>query len=227
MDAEQENQYRMATELVAFLKKRGAELAPSAVAQQEAADVLAAYGPLSQAVGAAPLSTKENTQGAGDARRDLLRLLPAVQGPLQSIASKAKDAKLLARATLSRTQLKEFRPAELRDVAANLLDDANAHAGALAGYGLGAPVLAQFAQAHADFAATVGTTQGLIDERKGAGDDANQLLRALMQQVYELDKPMEAFRVLNLALYRDYKQTRRVGKSGGGSGGKTDGPAGA
>jgi len=219
MDAKQANQYRMGTELVAFLQKRGAELAPSQVAQQEAADVLAAYEPLRQAVGAAPLATQTNTDQAANARQRLLKLLRALQGPLQSIASKDADARLLARATLSGEQLRHFRPAELRDVAAGLLADATAHTAELAAYGLGAPVLAQLAAAQAAFASIVGTTQSLLDERKGAGRTVADLLRAFLQQVYELDKPMQAFGLLAPDLLRDYRQARRVGTSGGKSAG--------
>lgn len=224
MDSKQANQYRMGTELVAFLQKRAAELAPSAVAQQEAADVLAAYEPLRQAVGTAPLATQASTNQATTARRRLLKLLPAVQGPLQSIASKATDTRLLARATLTARQLRRFRPAELRDVAANLLADATTHAPELAAYGLGAPVLTQLAAAHTAFASTVGTTQSLIDERKGAGNTVADRLRAFLQQVYELDKPLEVFRLLDPALFRDYRQVRRVGTAGGGHPGSAPAP---
>ena len=138
-----------------------------------------------------------------------------VQGPLRSIATKTGDTALLARATLSSSQLRRMRPEELRDVSAALLDAADAAQQQLADYALTPADLRTRQQA---FAATVRTTSGLIDERSTANQHTADLLRELMQQIYELDKPMDVFRYLNKELYEGYKKARRVGNSGGAPG---------
>ena len=68
------------------------------------------------------------------------------------------------------------------------------------------------------------STSTLIDQRSEGNQSASDVLLEVMQQVYELDKPMEVFRVLNPVLYSGYKRTRRVGSTGGGKG---TGPAAA
>ena len=44
------------------------------------------------------------------------------------------------------------------------------------------------------------------------------LLRTLMQQVYELNKPMEVFRLINFALHSAYKKAHHVGSIDGSAG---------
>jgi hypothetical protein len=217
MDAREEKQYAMTTVLVKFLADNAAAIGVSQVAAAEAADIAPAYERLTQAVGTAPLSTTANTGQATDARTALLAALPALLGPLRSVATKAKDAGLLARATLSARQLRKLRPEELRDVSKAFFEAADAHAQELGAYGLTAPVLAQLRALHTAFAPTVRSTASLIDQRSQGNEAASDLLRDLMQQVYELDKPMEVFRFLNSTLYAGYKRARRVGSTGGGT----------
>ena len=57
-------------------------------------------------------------------------------------------------------------------------------------------------------------TSALIDQRGQANQSAAELLADLLQQVYELDKPMAVFRFLNATLYNGYKRARRVGSPG-------------
>ena len=104
-----------------------------------------------------------------------------------------------------------------------LFDDADAHVKALTPYALTAPVLAQLHVQRMAFAATVRSTSTLIDQRSEGNQSASDVLLEVMQQVYELDKPMEVFRVLNPTLYSGYKRARRVGSTGG----KGNGPAAA
>lgn len=224
MDAREDKQYAMTTVLVKFLADHAAAIAVSAVAAAEAADVLPAYDRLTAAVGAAPLNTAPVTERATGARAELLALLPALLGPLRSVATKTNDTALLARATLSATQLQKMKPEELRDVAKSLFDDADAHTAALAPYALTAPVLAQLRGKQEAFAPTVRGTGTLIDQRAQGNQSTSDLLRDLMQQVYELDKPMEVFRLLDQPLYDGYKRARRVGRTGGKSKGKGDTP---
>lgn len=216
MDDRRDLQYAMTTVLVKFIADHLAAIKVSPVAEAEAADVQAAYNALKARVGTAPLSTLLNTTTSKEARRVLLQLLPVVQGPLRSLATKAKNTDLLARATLSSRQLRAMKPEELRDVSAALFDAADAQLPALANYALTAPVLAQLRAKHQEFAGTVRTTGGLIDQRSTANQTVDDLLTALMQQVYELDKPMEVFRLLNEELHAGYKKARRVGRNGGG-----------
>ena len=215
MDAREDKQYAMTTVLVKFIADNEKAIGTSAVAAAEAADIAPAYQQLTAAVGAAPLSTLASTQQATDLRAELLDVLPALLGPLRSIATKTTDTALLARATLSSTQLRAMKPEELRDVSKSLFDDADGHAQALAPYALTAPVLAQLRGKQLAFAATVRGTAALIDHRSEGNQSASDLLVALMQQVYELDKPMQVFRLLDKPLYRAYKKARRVGRVGG------------
>ncbi|WP_210513763.1 hypothetical protein [Hymenobacter terricola] len=224
MDAREEKQYAMTTVLVKFVADNAEAIGASEVAAAEAADIAPAYQLLTTAVGTAPLSTAAVTQRAADLRAELLDVLPAVLGPLRSIATKTNDTPLLARATLSSTQLRNMKPEELRDVAAGLFHDADAHAKALAPYGLSVPTLALLRGKQTAFAATVRGTSSLIDQRSEGNQSASDLLLVLMQQVYELDKPMAVFRFLNKPLYRAYKKARRVGSTGGGQG-SAAGPA--
>ena len=215
MDAREEKQYAMTTVLVKFIADNAEAIEASEVAAAEAADVAPAYQRLTAAVGAAPLVTTAVTQQATDLRAELLAVLPVLLGPLRSIATKTNDTALLARATLSSTQLQKMKPEELRDVAHGLFNDADAHAKALAPYALTAPTLALLRGKQTAFATTVRGTSSLIDQRSEGNQSASDLLLALMQQVYELDKPMDVFRFLNPSLYSAYKKARRVGSTGG------------
>lgn len=217
MNDREEKQYAMTTVLVQFIDKHHELIGASAVAAAEAADIAPAYQLLTAAVGTAPLTTVAGTQQATELRAELLRIMPALLGPLRSIATKTNDTDLLARATLSSRQLYKMKPEELRDVTSALFKSAADHAGALAPYGLPAPVVAQLLGKQTAFAGTVRGTSSLIDQRSQHNDTAVDRLNDLLQQVYELDKPMEVFRVLNPALHRAYKKARRVGSTGGGS----------
>ena len=210
----------MAGEVDTLLSERAEALAPSTVALQEAADVRAAYAVLGKKLGGAASATQEVTETAGTQRVELERLLPALTGPLQSHARKTNNTDLLAAATLRSKQLEKMRPPQLRDLVGSLLGHATTHAAALVPYGFTAAVRTRFDAALAAFAGTVGATQSLIDKRQGANRSADELLLDLMQQLYELDQPMEIFRALDPDLHRAYRLARRVGKSGGGRGEK-------
>ena len=54
----------------------------------------------------------------------------------------------------------------------------------------------------------------IIDQRSQGNETTSDHLRELMQQVYELDKPMEVFRFLNPPLFSGYQRARRVGSAG-------------
>jgi len=225
MDNEQDNQYKMTTVLTKFITGKRTRIAASEVADAEAGDVLTSYATLSARVGTTPISTLLNTQNALGSRKELLKLLPVIQGPLRSIATKTKNTKLLAQATLSSRQLRKMKPEELRDVSAALFDAADDNLAALKGYALTAPILSQLRGKQKDFADTVRTTSSLIDDRSTANKSVSDLLDELMLQVYELDKPMEVFRFLDKELYDGYKKARRIGgRSTGKKGGANPAP---
>ena len=142
MDAREDKQYAMTTVLVKFIADHAAAIGASAVAAAEAADIAPAYQRLTAAVGAAPLNTKPTTDQATATRAALLAALPALLGPLRSVATKTTDLALLSRATLSTRQLRKMKPEELRDVTLAFFDAADTHADALAPYALSQPVLA-------------------------------------------------------------------------------------
>ncbi|MDO7877142.1 hypothetical protein Q5H93_20520 [Hymenobacter sp. ASUV-10] len=219
MDDRQLNQYRMGETLDQFLAQR--DLSASEEATAEAADVRAAFGLLKESVGQGTTSTKENTQDAGAAETKLLQLLPALLGSLRSVARKlplTDDDRpaLLARATISAKQLDKLRPAPLRDVVGRLLQDATTYQKPLQKYGYSDAVHTIVTNAYNDFAATVGTTRTLQKGNQSIHRSTDELLLDFMKQCYELDDPMEIFRVLDNDLYRDYRAARKVGKSGGG-----------
>ncbi len=226
MDKAQENQNRMGGILDAFLETHS--LTASAVAVAEAADVRAAYALVQTSIGQGTTDTRENTDDAGTAETRLLRVLPALLGSLRSVARKlpltdAARPALLARATISGQQLRKLRPGPLREVVQHLLEEAITHKIALAKYGYSPAVHAVLTKAFDDFAATVGTTKGLLNDNVGVSRSTAALLRDFLKQCYELDDALQIFRVLDEPLYQAYRQARKVGKSGGGKKKKDDG----
>ena len=224
MDKEQENQYRMGGQLTAFLTAQADRLKPSPAAVAEAADVQAAYAKVEGSIGQGTTRTTANTRTADTLQATVLKVLPALLGPLRSVARKLPDATesaaLLARATVTAKQLDKLRPAPLRDVVKHLLADGLAYKTPLLRYGY-TPAVHAVITGHFDaFAQTVGTTRTLISTSKGTHASTDDLLLDLMKQCYELDDAMNIFRVLDADLHRDYLTARRVGKSGGGGGKK-------
>ena len=112
------------------------------------------------------------------------------------------------------TVLVRFLADNAAAIAASEMAAADARATALDPYGLGKPVLARLRALHTAYAPTVRGTAALIDQRSQGNQSAVDLLAELMQQVYELDKPMDVFRFLDPALFDGYKRARRVGRSG-------------
>jgi hypothetical protein len=218
MDDRQLNQYRIGETLDQFLAQHGLSASEAAVA--EAADVRKAFGLLQDSVGQGTSSTKENTQDAGAAERQLLRVLPALLGSLRAVARKmplTDDDRpaLLARATISAKQFDKLRPAPLRDVVKHLLQDATTYKTELKRYGYAEAVHTVVTTAYDNFAATVGTTRTLQQGSQSTHRSTDNLLRDLLKQCYELADALEIFRVLDNDLYRDYRAARKVGKSGG------------
>ena len=113
----------------------------------------------------------------------------------------------------------------------HLLEEATTYQKELLPYGfteaVNAPLIAAIAVIAA-FGGTVGSTKGLLNTATGTHDTVDTQLKNVMQQCYELDDAMKIFEVLDPDLLRDYRQARRVGKSGGGKGpdaGTKPGPA--
>ncbi len=198
-----------------FVTDRATEVAVVPAAQIEAADVVTAHAKTTKALANPVVQTKNVTQVATEAEKQLRTALPALLGPLSSVATKAADVDLLAKSTLRVKQLQRLTPEQLHELADQLLTLGEGQsADILAHYGL-APVLTKLRGYQQALAPFIGQTQDLIDTRTSDNQTAETLLRATMRQVYELDKVMLVFKILNPSLYRDYRQARFVGKRGG------------
>lgn len=199
-----------------FTIERADAIAVVPAAAEEAAEVRTAYALTTKALANPVVQTKDVTEKAVEAQKKLRESLPALLGPLSAVATKSKDIDLLAKATLRAKQLDRLGPTELNELADQLIALGEAQPAAVkTKYALPAilPLLRGY---QADFAPLVGITQDLIDDRSGDNQSAESLLRATMQQVYELDKVMKIFKLLNPDLYRAYRKARFVGKRSGG-----------
>ena len=208
-------QHEMTGTVSRFTIERADAIAVVPAAAEEAAEVRAAYALTTKALANPVVQTKDVTEKAVEAQKKLRESLPALLGPLTSVATKSKDIDLLAKATLRAKQL-DLSPTELNELADQLIALGEAQPAAVkTKYALPAilPLLRGY---QTDFAPLVGITQDLIDDRSGDNQSAESLLRATMQQVYELDKVMKIFKLLNPELYRAYRKARFVGKRSGG-----------
>ena len=209
-------QHEMTGAVSRFILDHATEIAAVPAATDEAADVSAAYARTNKALANPVVQTQDVTEKATKAQKLLRDALPALLGPLASVATKANDITLLAKATLRARQLARLSPTELNELADQLIGLGEAQPAAVqTRYALSAilPILRGY---QTDFAPLVGQTQDLIDDRSGAGQSAEDLLRTTMQQIYELDKVMKVFQIINLPLYRAYRKARVVGKRSGG-----------
>ncbi|MBC8081590.1 MAG: hypothetical protein H7Z21_00120 [Hymenobacter sp.] len=218
MDRHQENQYRMMGVIVPFLADRANTLARVPAARQQADEVRLGHETLAKAIGTAVRVTAISTVQAETAEAGFKRLLPALLGPLQAVASDLNDVKLLTQTTLTARQIDQLRPEELSAAAADWLAQADTLAEPLVTYGLTEDVRRQLRTAYQAFAVTVGRTKTLLNAGKEVRDGATDQLADLMQQLYKLDRATQIFRVLDPDFHRAYRQARRVGRSGGGKG---------
>ena len=213
----QTRQHAMIGAVNRFSADRATEIAVVPAATEEAADVTAAYQSTDAALANPLVQTKDVTEKANKARKLLRTSLPALLGPLSAVATKASDIDLLAKATLRARQLNRLSDPELNSLADQLIGLGEAQPAAVqAKYSL--PLILPTLRGYqTDFAPLVGSTQDLIDDRSSDILSAEDLLKATMQQVYELDKVMKIFKVLNADLYADYRKARKIGKRPGGS----------
>ena len=223
VDDDQIKQYEMCGAVTRFNTDRAAEIGVVEAATDEAADVQKAYDTLKAAASNPIVQTQNVTQAADKAEAQLRLTLPALLGPLASVATKATDVSLLAKSTLRVKQLERLTAGQLSDLADQLLTiGENQPAPLQKHYGLNVvlPLLRGYQQT---LAPLVGQTQDLIDDRSGDNQSVDDLLKATLQQIYEQDKVMLVFKVINPDLYRDYRKARRIGTRGGG-GKKKDKP---
>lgn len=149
-------------------------------------------------------------------------MLPALLGPLSSIATRLGDNGLLASATLTSKQLRKLRPLAFIGVAESVLKSAARPdvVPELAKQGLTAAALKPLHDALKVYKTAQPATRQTINERVLAGAALEELLAALMEEVRQLDADMKAFKLLNRALFDGYQQTRKLVTTGGrGSGG--------
>ena len=210
----------MCGQLVAYLEEHQDELAVSEVAAANAADVVRQYALLEKARGGTAKRTAQLTDDAKMARETLQNLLPALLGPLRSVATRLHDNDLLASATLTIKQLRKLRPLPFIGVVKAVLDSAARPTVVpeLAKQGLKPVTLQPLHDALAAFQQAQPATRKTINDRVLAGAALEELLTALLDEVRELDEDLKAFKLLNPALYKGYRQARKLVDSGGGKG---------
>ena len=203
-----------------FTEEKAEKLALVPAAVSEGKDVRDAYKLFTDKTPEGIVETKEVTQKAETAEKLLRTMLPALLGPLASVASKGKNMELLAQATLRVRQLERLSPQELDSLATMLIgigEDQPKDIKDKYALGLILPTLRGY---QTDFQPLIGQTQDIIDGRASDNRTAAQLLQATLQQVYELDKVMLAFKILDPTLYTEYRKARKIGKRSGGGGKK-------
>ncbi|GAB3825772.1 hypothetical protein GCM10028821_07110 [Hymenobacter jeollabukensis] len=208
----------MCGQLVAYLNDHQADIAVSEVAAKNAADVVAQYALIEKARGGTARRTATLTGDAKAARQTLLDLLPALLGPLRSVATRLGDNDLLALATLTSKQLRKLRPLAFIGVAESILNSAARPdvVPELAKQGLTAAALKPLHDALKTYKTAQPATRQTINERVLAGAALEDLLTALLVEVRQLDEDMKAFKLLNRALFDGYQQARKLVSSGGG-----------
>ncbi len=200
----------MADVLVQFVLARKAPIGVSKVAGKEAQDVADAYGLIAPKLGGAARVTKEVTKRRVGQKTAFLEVLAAVLGPVRALATTTADNDLLALVTVNKTTLRRLRPAALIGVGRKLVETAEAQAPALADYAIDGTTLGALRTAYDDYVASVPQTRQLINARTVDNMTAQELLKALMQQIYELDAAMEIFAFRDKTLYAEYKQARII-----------------
>jgi len=217
MNQFKEDQLVMCGQVVDYVKDNEVAIAVSEVAAEQAAEVADFYEQVQGARGGTAKRTKELTEAAKTARTTLLALLPALLGPLSRIAGRLEDDDLLASATLTSKQLRKLRPLAFMGVTKSVLDSAARPdvVPELARQGLTAPVLKPLRDALTAFRTAQPAPRKTINERVAAGAALEDLVDALMVEVRQLDKDMEAFKLLNLRLYKGYRQARKLVTTGG------------
>lgn len=194
-----------------FNTEHAAEIGVVEAATDEAADVQNAYVLLQKAIANPIIETKDVTRKANEAETKLRAGLPALLGPLASVATKAVDIDLLAKSTLRVKDLRALTPGQISQLADQMLTIGEGQPAPIQRrYGLNVvlPLLRGYQQT---LAPLVGQTQDLIDDRSGDNQTVDELLKATLQQLREQDKVMLVFKVINPDLYRDYRKARRIG----------------
>ena len=200
----------MANVLVEFIADNQPGLGISAVAVKEAKDVSDAYALIAAKLGGAERVTKALTKRRTGAKRAFVDTLVAVLGPTRSHAVATEDADLLALATISSTTLRRLRPQALAAVGQKLLTTIDGHVADLAAYGVDTPTHTLLHDTYEAFVAGIPQTRQLINARSVDNMTAQELLKALMQQIYELDEAMKIFAVRDKDLFAGYQKARMI-----------------
>ena len=200
----------MTNVLVEFVQDRTADIGVSKVAKKEALDVVDAYGLIAPKLGGAARVTTEVTKRRKGQKNTFLEVLTAVLGPARSLATATGDTDLLAFVTVGRQTLRRLRPQALVGVGKKLVETIEGLAAPLADYAVDANTLKALRDGYDAYVVGVPQTRQLINARSVDNMTAQELLKALMQQVYELDAAMEIFAFRDKKLYADYKQAREI-----------------
>ncbi len=200
----------MANVLVEFIAGNQPALALSPAAATEAQDVTDAYTLIAPKLGGGERVTKAVTKRRTGAKRTFVDTLAAVLGPTRSHAVATEDADLLALATISNTTLRRLRPQALAAVGQKLLGTIDGHAAALAAYGVDTATLTLLHDTYEAFVAGIPQTRQLINARSVDNMTAQELLKALMQQIYDLDEAMKIFALRDKDLFAGYQKARMI-----------------
>jgi hypothetical protein len=204
------SQAAMANVLVDFVHTHAADIKLSKVAAKEAQDVVDAYHLIAPKLGGAARVTEEVTKRRVRLKATFLEVLMAVLGPGRSLATATTDHDMLSLVTVSKETLRKLRPQALIGVGKKLIETIEASAPALEDHGVDAATLAAVRTAYDAYKASVPQTRELINARSVDNMTAQELLKALMQQIYELDASMEIFNFRNKPLFAAYKQAREI-----------------
>ena len=225
MDQDREDQLAMSGRTNAFLQARAGDMAASPDAAAQATVVTNMYATISGARGGAAKRTKELSKAARTARKHVMAVLPGLLGPLTRVATKLGDTTVLASATLTQDQLRDYRPLPFLGVMEGILKmpiQPAIAAGRATGYGLTAAKLQPVRDAVQAFSDAQPKPRQTIDERVRAGEKLEGLVDTLMKEIRDLDEDMKGFILLDAELYGDYLQARKIidtGSRGGDGGG--------
>ena len=218
------DQFRMMGVLAPWLTVNLPKIGRSKAAAKEAADVVAGLPAVQAKAGLTATQTKAVTGRRTQQQQAFEKRILSMLGPLQMVATAAKDMPFLALVTIGRTTFRRLRPELQAGVGQQVLAKATTNAPALADHAIDAAFLAEAKTLADAFQKGLPDTQTLLDARKNANATYEEVHEAEMTQIYELDKAMSVFETVDPDLFKGYKAARALLDS---AGGKSKPPKGA
>ena len=210
------DQFRMMGVLSPWLTSNLPAIGKSKVAGKEAADVVAGLPAVQAKAGLTATQTKAVTGRRTQQQQAFEKRILSMLGPLQMVATAAKDMPFLALVTIGRTTFRRLRPELQAGVGQQVLAKATTNAPALADHAIDAAFLAEAKTLADAFQKGLPDTQTLLDARKNANATYEEVHEAEMTQIYELDKAMSVFETVDPELFKGYKAARALLDSAGG-----------